>query len=144
FVAPLRRLWPRTPRCVSAYLSVRTSLLCAFLSSGQCSAYSRSRRFAMSINLPKPIAAYFAAAKAGDAGALARCFASNGVVHDEGGSFTGRAAIEKWNATARAKYHHIVVPLGATERDGALVVIGRVSGQFPGSPVELQHVFRLD
>ena len=98
----------------------------------------------MSINLPKPIAAYFAAEKAGDAGALARCFASDGVVHDEGGSFTGRAAIERWTATARAKYQHTVVPLAATERDGALVVIGRVSGQFPGSPIELQHVFRLD
>ena len=98
----------------------------------------------MSITLPKPIAAYFAAEKAGDAGALARCFASDGVVHDEGGAFTGRAAIEQWNTTARAKYHHTVVPLGATERDGAIVVIGRVSGQFPGSPVELRHGFRLD
>ena len=37
----------------------------------------------MSINLPKPIAAYFTAEKTGDAGALARCFASDGVVHDE-------------------------------------------------------------
>jgi hypothetical protein len=98
----------------------------------------------MSIELPKPIAAYFAAEKAADAAALARCFASDGVVHDEGGSFTGRAAIERWNATARAKYHHTVVPLGSTAREGATVVIGRVSGQFPGSPVELQHVFRLD
>jgi len=98
----------------------------------------------MSIDLPKPVAAYFAAESAGDAGALARCFTSDGVVHDEGGSFTGRAAIEGWNSTARAKYHHTVEPLGATTRDGATVVIGRVSGQFPGSPVELQHVFRLD
>jgi hypothetical protein len=98
----------------------------------------------MSINLPKPIAAYFAAENAGDAEALARCFASDGLVHDEGGSFAGRASIEQWNAAARAKYHHTVVPLGATERDGAIVVIGRVSGQFPGSPVELQHVFRID
>jgi len=98
----------------------------------------------MSVNLPKPIAAYFAAEKAGDAGALARCFASNGVVRDEGGSFTGRAAIEQWNTTVRAKYHHTVVPLSATERDGVTVVIGRVSGKFPGSPVELQHLFRLD
>ena len=98
----------------------------------------------MSINLPKPIAAYFAAEKTRDAGALARCFASDGVVHDEGSAFTGRDAIERWNTAARAKYHHTVVPLGATERDGAIVVIGRVSGQFPGSPVELQHVFTLD
>jgi len=94
--------------------------------------------------LPKPIAAYFAAEKAGDAGALARCFASNGVVHDEGGSFTGRAAIEQWNTTARAKYHHIVVPLSASDRDGAIVVLCRVAGEFPGSPAELQHVFRID
>ena len=98
----------------------------------------------MSINLPKPIAAYFAAEKAGDAGALAGCFANNGVVHDEGGLFTGRAAIERWNATARAKYHHTVVPLSATDGDGAVVVLCRVAGEFPGSPVELQHVFRLD
>ena len=98
----------------------------------------------MSINLPKPIAAYFAAENAGDAGALARCFASNGVVHDEGGTCTGRAAIERWNAAARAKYHHTVVPLSATDEDGAIVVLCRVAGAFPGSPVELQHVFRLD
>jgi hypothetical protein len=97
----------------------------------------------MPINLPKPIAAYFAAENAGDAAALAGCFASDGVVHDEGGSFTGRAAIERWNTTARAKYHHVVVPLNTTDRNGAIVVLCRVAGEFPGSPVELQHVFRL-
>lgn len=98
----------------------------------------------MSIDLPQPIAAYFAAEKAGDAGALARCFASDGVVHDEGGAFAGRAAIERWNATARAKYHHTVVPLSAIHQDGAVVVLCRVAGEFPGSPVELRHVFRVD
>jgi hypothetical protein len=98
----------------------------------------------MSINLPKPIAAYFAADKAQDAEALAQCFAVDGVVHDEGGAFTGTAAIEQWNSEARAKYHHTVVPLSATARDGAIVVLGRVAGEFPGSPVDLQHTFRLD
>ena len=37
----------------------------------------------MPIRLPKPIAAYFAAEKAGDASALARCFTNDGVVRDE-------------------------------------------------------------
>ena len=97
----------------------------------------------MPINLPKPVAAYFAAEKTQDAGALARCFAADGVVRDEGGTFTGTAAIERWNAAARAKYHHTVEPLSVTERDGRIVVLGRVAGQFPGSPVDLQHVFRL-
>jgi hypothetical protein len=94
--------------------------------------------------LPNPIAAYFAAEDAADAGALARCFSTGGVVRDEGGTFTGRHAIERWNATARAKYHHRVAPLSMTERDGAIVVVARVAGDFPGSPVDLQHVFRLD
>jgi hypothetical protein len=39
---------------------------------------------------------------------------------------------------------NVDVPLSTTEREGATVVIGRVSGEFPGSPVELQHVFRID
>jgi len=96
------------------------------------------------ISLPKPIASYFGAEKAEDASALARCFADEGVVRDEGGTFTGRTAIERWNADARAKYHHTVVPLSVTESDGATVVLARVAGDFPGSPVELQHAFRLD
>jgi len=97
----------------------------------------------VSIKLPKPIATYFAAEKDGDAGALAQCFTPDGVVHDEGNTFMGAPAIEQWNANARAKYHQSVVPLRATERDGAIVVVARVSGDFPGSPVDLQHVFRL-
>jgi len=98
----------------------------------------------MPIRLPKPIAAYFAAEKAGDASALARCFTNDGVVRDEGGTFTGRAAIERWNADARAKYHHTVAPLSATEGEGAIVVLARVAGDFPGSPLELEHTFKLD
>ena len=98
----------------------------------------------MSISLPKPIAEYFAAEQAGDAAQVARCFVSDGVVHDEGGTFTGIVAIERWNAAARAKYHHTVTPISSTVRDGATIVIGRVAGDFPNSPIELDHVFRLD
>jgi hypothetical protein len=98
----------------------------------------------MPIGLPKPIASYFAAEEAENASALARCFTAEGVVRDEGGTFTGTAAIERWNADARAKYHHTVVPLSVAENDGAFVVLTRVAGDFPGSPVELQHAFRLD
>lgn|SRR5262245_15765712 len=97
----------------------------------------------MSIVLSKPIAAYFAAEKARDAHALASCFAADGVVHDEGGTFRGRSEIERWNAGAREKYHHSVEPLSAAERDGVTIVVGRVAGDFPNSPVELDHVFQL-
>src|SRR5881409_3101275 len=101
-------------------------------------------RATMSIALPGPVAAYFAAEEAGDADALARCFAEHGVVRDEGGEFTGVTAIREWNAAARLKYHHTVEPLSALERDGQTIVIGRVSGDFPNSPLSLEHVFVLE
>jgi hypothetical protein len=97
----------------------------------------------MTMTLPEPVAAYFVAERNLDSDALGRCFAPDGIVHDEGGTFSGPAAISDWNATARAKYHHTVEPLRVYERDGTTVVIGRVSGEFPGSPVDLEHIFTL-
>jgi hypothetical protein len=98
----------------------------------------------MALALTGPVAAYFAAEKAADVDALARCFVDTGVVRDEGGTFTGPVAIRQWNAAAREKYHHTVEPISVIERDGATVVTGRVSGNFPNSPLNLEHVFRLD
>jgi hypothetical protein len=41
------------------------------------------------LTLPKPIAGYFAEESRKDASALARCFAPEGVVNDEGRTFKG-------------------------------------------------------
>src|ERR1700720_1708429 len=97
----------------------------------------------MTLSLPEPIANYFAADTAGDASALARCFTVEGVVRDEGGTFAGIAAIQQWHTRAKAKYHYMVEPLSVSGRDGEIVVIGKVTGDFPGSPITLQHVFRV-
>jgi ketosteroid isomerase-like protein len=98
----------------------------------------------MPLDLPKPVAEYFAADRTRDAHALARCFADDGVVHDEGGTFRGTEAIRDWSAATRKTYHHTVEPLSAIERDGATIVAGRVAGNFPGSPVTLARVLRLE
>jgi len=98
----------------------------------------------MPIALPGPVAAYFAAEEAGDADALARCFAEHGVVRDEGGEFVGVTAIREWNAAARRKYHPTVEPLSVLQRDGQTIVIGGVSGDFPNSPLSLEHAFVLE
>ena len=42
----------------------------------------------MSLNLPKPIVAYFTAGK-GDSEAVARCFTENAIVKDEGHIYNG-------------------------------------------------------
>ena len=98
----------------------------------------------MSIALPKPVAGYFAAENADDADALARCFVEDAVVLDEGRAIKGIAAIKQWNVESKKKYHHKVVPLKAVERDCKTVVIGKVSGNFPNSPIDLEHIFQLE
>jgi len=55
----------------------------------------------------------------------------------------GLAAIKAWRMEAAEKYQHTVVPLAVTTRDGKVVVSGKVSGNFPGSPITLDHAFEL-
>jgi hypothetical protein len=98
----------------------------------------------MSLNLPAPVAAYIAAENGDDVTARARCFAENAVVQDEGRTMNGLAAIQRWKTETKQRYHHTVEPLAAVRKDGKTVVTGRLTGEFPGSPVELQFVFGLE
>jgi ketosteroid isomerase-like protein len=98
----------------------------------------------MSIDLPAPIAIYTAAENRGDAKALAQCFAEHAVVRDEGQTIEGLAAIKRWKAETRKKYQHTIEPLASTQKEGKTIVTNRLTGNFPGSPIELQFIFRLD
>jgi hypothetical protein len=97
----------------------------------------------MAIHLAKPIAIYFASENAHDTGSLDHCFAADAIVRDERRTIKGIAAIKTWRSETSEKYHHTVEPLSVTERDGKTVVTAKVSGNFPGSPVNLDHVFEL-
>jgi hypothetical protein len=98
----------------------------------------------MSLNLPAPVAAYIAVENGDDAAALAQCFAENAVVQDEGRTMKGLAAIQRWKAETKQKYRHTVEPLASVQKDGKTIVKTRLTGEFPGSPVELQFVFGLE
>ena len=93
--------------------------------------------------LPKPIAEYFAADRA-DASAVAECFTENGVVVDEKHTYTGRQAIRLWKESATTRYKYTSKPIACEEQDGKTVVTSRLTGDFPGSPVDLRYVFELD
>ena len=95
-------------------------------------------------SLPKPIALYVAAENSGDANLLDQCFAENAVVKDEGQTIEGLAAIKKWKAETKKKYQHTIEPLACTQKDSRTVVTNRLTGNFPGSPIELEFVFTLD
>lgn len=93
--------------------------------------------------LPEPIAAYFAA-DARSAAAVARCFHPNASVKDEGRLHQGHAAIEAWKAAASTAFQYTIQPYVLENKDDFQTVIGRVTGDFPGSPVDLRYRFRLE
>jgi hypothetical protein len=93
--------------------------------------------------LPEPIAAYFAADKQNPE-ALARCFTAKATVKDEGQTYAGVAAIQAWKAAASAAYTYTVEPFALQQQGGSQVVRSRVTGNFTGSPVDLQYHFRLE
>ncbi|KFE67355.1 nuclear transport factor 2 family protein [Hyalangium minutum] len=95
------------------------------------------------LTLPEPIAAYFAA-DTQNPEAVARCFAAQAVVKDEGHTHIGLDAIKAWKAAASAQYTYTTQPFTLEREAGSQVVQAHVTGNFPGSPVDLRYRFRLE
>ena len=98
----------------------------------------------MKANLPEPLESYFEAVNREDVEAMLVSFAANAVVRDEGKTRSGVPELREWIEEVTAKYHpRFEVVDVVTEGAEAAVVIGLVSGTFPGSPVRLRYAFRL-
>ena len=95
-------------------------------------------------NLPKPIALYVEAENSGDVKLFDQCFAEGAVVCDENETHRGLADIKKWKAETKKKYQHTVDPLRVSEKDRRFIVTNRLTGNFPGSPIELEFAFTLN
>jgi hypothetical protein len=95
------------------------------------------------LTLPEPIAAYFTADQQ-DGRAVARCFTPNGRVLDEKKIHTGPAEIEAWKDASSASYTYVAQPRKVETLDRTCIVTSDVSGDFPGSPVELRYTFVLE
>lgn len=95
------------------------------------------------LSLPEPIEAYFEADRR-DGHAVARCFTNDGTVMDEGRTHAGLAAIEAWKTAASARFSYITEPFAVEKKERKYIVTSRVTGDFPGSPVDLQYTFTLE
>lgn len=94
------------------------------------------------LTLPEPIAAYFAAEHNPES--FARCFTPQAVMKDDGHTYTGVEAIKAFMAQASAKYSATTVPFALEREDGLQIVRAKVTGNFPGSPINLSYRFRLE
>jgi hypothetical protein len=95
------------------------------------------------VNLPEPIAAYFDADKR-DGESVARCFTTQAVVKDEGQTYSGLDPIRAWKTAATAKYSYTSEPFAVEQQGGRYIVASRLTGNFPGSPLDLRFAFRLE
>lgn len=95
----------------------------------------------MSIPLPEPLARYFDEDDPDTSGHAGELFAADATVVDEGRTHRGPVAIAAWKREAKAKYRHTAEPLSVRQEGTTVVVRARISGTFPGSPVDLDHVF---
>lgn len=97
----------------------------------------------MNVPMPPPIAAYFAADR-NDGEAIVGCFTDHAVVKDEGHTHRGIDEIRCWKADTSAKYTYTSEPFACDAQEGGIVVTSRLTGNFPGSPLDLRYFFRLE
>jgi hypothetical protein len=96
----------------------------------------------MPLSLPKPIADYFAADST-DGAAVAKCFTADAAVIDEKVTHRGQEAIARWKTEASAKYDYVSEPVAIDEQADTITVTAHLTGNFPGSPVDLRYAFTL-
>ncbi len=97
----------------------------------------------MKPDLPEAAAAFFAAANTGDATPLLPYLVPEAIAQDEGHVHRGAQAIAAWLQKAQSTTPYRAEPLSIAVEDGHVRVLARIVGDFPQSPIELQHDFHL-
>jgi hypothetical protein len=98
----------------------------------------------MPLDLPEAIVSYFAAENGDGTVGLGQCSTADAVVQDEGQTIHGGPGIKDWMARTKTKYAHTVEPLAVGQKDGQTVVTTRLTGNFRGSPIEVDFAFGLE
>ena len=97
----------------------------------------------MPVSLPKPIADYFALDRT-EGAAIAACFTPDALVIDEKRTHRGRLAIARWKTEASTTYDYVSEPMTVDDQGDRITVTARLTGNFPGSPVDLRYAFTLE
>jgi hypothetical protein len=98
----------------------------------------------MKDKLPDSIVTFFDVSNGVQTQRLPHCFTENAAVRDEGITHNGHEAIGLWLRDSQQKFTYTVEPLEASLQGAIIRVRARVVGNFPGSPVELNHAFTLN
>ena len=95
------------------------------------------------IELKQPISDYYSACNRHDFETMIALFSEGATVEDEGRTHRGIDEIRLWAEKTQEEYSFTVEPLTSKDEGDTVAVLTKVSGTFPGSPVELNFVFEL-
>ena len=97
----------------------------------------------MLTNLPPVVPRFVDTSNARDVDGFVACFAADAVVHDEGRTHTGIDELRKWKQDSEDEYTYTIEPTGLDQRNGQTILSGTMTGNFPGSPVDLTYEFTI-
>lgn len=92
---------------------------------------------------PEVITRYIDASNHFDATAAADCFCADAHVHDENHEHRGQDSIRNWISDYTQKYRPRAEVLRAEGRADEWVLTVHTSGDFPGSPIDLDYTITL-
>jgi hypothetical protein len=97
----------------------------------------------MNLQLPKAIATFFEVSNGDDISRIADCFTHDAVVRDKDLVYQGHHGIAAWVQNILSVINFRIVPVDASADDNRVIVVTKVVGEFPGSPVKIDHIFEL-
>lgn len=94
--------------------------------------------------LPETITRYLEAHRVRDTSTALTAFTSDATVTDDGNTYEGTAAIERWLNQAASEFTYTVELTGAQRTDAThFTATNHLEGDFPGGVVDLHYRFTL-
>ncbi|WP_406434042.1 nuclear transport factor 2 family protein [Streptomyces sp. NBC_01589] len=95
-------------------------------------------------DLPEVITRYLTAHRAHDTASAVTTFTDDGTVIDDGNTYQGSAAIERWLDRSATEFTYTIHLTNAQETDTAhYIATHHLEGNFPGGTIDLRYRFTL-
>jgi ketosteroid isomerase-like protein len=98
----------------------------------------------MNTQMHSTLERYFAASNRHDVAGMVADLADDAIVKDEGYEYCGVPAIREWMEETIRKFRFKAEPTRVARESEQTAVSVTVSGDFPGSPIELRYRFKLE
>ena len=97
----------------------------------------------MITDLPPTIARFVETSNVRDVNGFVSCFAAHAVVEDDGGTHRGLDQVRAWKQKTQDANSYSIDPVRLETRNGDTILTATLTGDFPGSPVDLDYAFTL-